>query len=525
MDKLVIKNAKIIDGTGSPPFFGEVEIEDGFIKEVRRGTKKTEGEILDARGLVLAPGFVDLHSHSDLMILEDKIEGKIRQGVTTEIVGNCGFSPAPIPGKKADAAGEVLSPVLGKREPEPNSWPEVKDYLAALEESSPLFNVGALVGHGTLRFGVMGLDSRNWNEEEKEKMISSLRDSFKQGAWGLSSGLIYSPGCYADFDELKELCFIAADWGVPYVTHIRSEADRIIEAVEETIRLGRETGVHIHFSHHQIDGKENWGKAEHTLSLIGEARVKGVKVTLDQYPYQAGSTMLWALLPQWAQNQEREEVLANLKRSEIRERIKKDLEGEEDLLITVTGWDNIMLNSLPESPELEQKTIKEAAEEREMDCAEVFMDLILENRGEGTVVLFDQCEEDWERIFADPYCSIATDSILVGDKPHPRSFGSFPHVLGEIVREKGIITLEKAINKMTLLPAETFGIPEIGAVLPGYRADFVIFNPDQVGFKGTFKEPAKVPEGIEYVIIEGKIVCKEGEVTGCRTGKVLRRKV
>ncbi len=522
MQSLIIKNAKIVDGTGGPSFRGEVLITNGEIREIGEEIIMEGCPVLDAEGAVLAPGFVDLHSHSDLMAIRGRVEGKLLQGVTTEIVGNCGFSAAPIPEEKAAIAAEVLSPVLGREEP--NSWVEVKSYLDSLEETLPFFNVGTLVGHGTLRLGVMGLASRPSNQKEREQMILALRKALKQGAWGFSSGLIYSPGCYADFAELKELCLVAADFGVPYVTHIRSEADRIIEAVKETLLLGWETGVHVHFSHHQIDGKENWGKAAETLALIGEARAEGIRVTLDQYPYQAGSTMLWALLPQWVQNKEKEEVLKNLNKPEIREKIKQDLEGEEDLLITVTGWDNIMLNSLPKTRELEQNTIKEAAEERKISCSDVFIDLVLENTGSGTVVLFDQCEEDWQRIFADPYCSIATDSILVGEKPHPRSFGSYPRVLGEIVREKRVVSLEKAVNKMTLLPAETFGLKKTGAILPGSRGDLVIFDEKEIGFGGTFKEPDKVPEGIKYVLIEGKIVCQEGEVTGNRPGKVLRRK-
>ncbi len=521
MENLIIKNAKIVDGTGGPSFWGEVLITGGIIREVGNKIEKKDCPTIDAGGSVLAPGFIDLHSHSDLMVLKGGVGGKIRQGVTTEIVGNCGFSAAPIPEEKAELVSEVLAPVLGKEEP--SSWPEVEDYLTALENAGPMLNVGTLIGHGSLRLGVMGLKSRQWTGEEKEKMVKSLKKGFKQGALGISTGLIYAPGCYAGFEELKELCYVAADFGVPYVTHIRSEADRIIEAVEETLQLGRETGVHIHFSHHQVDGKDNWGRAEETLGLIGEARSEGVKVTLDQYPYQAGSTMLWALLPQWVQDQEREEVLKKLERTEIREKIKRDLEQGEDLLVTVTGWDNIMLNSLPRTRELEQKTIKEAAEIRGAGCADLFIDLVLENEGSGTVVLFDQCEEDWKKIFADPFCSIATDSILVGEKPHPRSFGSYPRVLGEIVREKGIVSLEKAIYKMTLLPAKTFRMGKRGAIIPGYWADLVIFDENQVNFKGTFQNPAKVPEGIEKVLIEGKIVCQNGEVAGFQAGKVLRK--
>lgn len=522
MEDLIIKNAKIVDGTGQSSFLGEVLISEGKIKAVERNLGNQAEREIDAKGAVLAPGFVDLHSHSDLMVLKGKVGGKLKQGVTTEIVGNCGFSASPIPKERAKFASQVFSTVLG--EASPGNWPEVKDYLQALKKSPLLINVGTLTGHSSLRLGVMGLVSREWNEKEKKEMKKALKLAFEQGSWGLSTGLIYAPGCYASFQELSELCRIAAHYNVPYVSHIRSEANLIIQAVKEALKLGRETGVHIHFSHHQIDGKENWGKANETLNLIQEAREDGFRVTLDQYPYQAGSTMLWALLPQWVQNKEKKEVLENLRKPDIKKRIKEDLNGKEDLLINVTGWENIMVNSLPKTKEFEQKTLKEAAEEKGINCSEFFIELVLENEGSGTVVLFDQSEEDWRRIFSDPLCSIATDSILVGEKPHPRSFGSYPKVLGEIVREKGIATLENAVSKMTLLPAETFGIPEIGAIKPGYRADLVIFNEDLIGYEGTYKEPVKDPEGIEYVLIEGKIVCRGGKVTGNYAGKALQKK-
>lgn len=521
MIDLIIKNARIADGTGSPIYPGEIAVDSGKIEAVAADLDSDAHRIIDVGGNIVAPGFIDLHSHSDLTALKDGLQGKIRQGVTTEIVGNCGFSAAPVPREQRELARQVLGPLLG--EGQPGSWEDLDSYLQALKASPLLLNIGTLIGHGTLRLAVMGLDSRKAGTEEKKQMAKELEKAFEQGAWGLSTGLIYSPSGYADFDELRELCRVASAAGVPYVSHIRSEANRVVEAVEEALQLGLETGVQIHFSHHQIDGRANWGKARETLALIEEARDKGVGVTLDQYPFQAGSTMLWALLPQWIQDRSREEVLKSLREPAVRSRIKEELEGEGDLLITVTGWENIMLNSLPVSRELEQQSLQEAAEKKGKSCADLFLDLIIENQGSGTVVLFDQSYEDWKTIFADPFCSIATDSILVGDKPHPRSFGSFPRVLGEMVREKGLTTLEQAIYKMTLLPARTFGIPGIGALKTGYRADLVVFDPDRVGFSGTFKNPDCPPEGIELIIIEGKVVCLEGEITDCRVGQVLEK--
>lgn len=523
MYDVVIKNAKIIDGTGALPFFGDLALEGSRIAVLSPAGRLGEGRrILEGDGLVLAPGFIDIHTHSDLMALEGKVTEKIRQGITTEIVGNCGFSVAPIPQKMAGLAEEFLFPVLGQRNP--CCWENFQGYLDTLQQKPLLLHIGSLVGQGSLRLGHMGFSGEPVSAGALQAMKEGLDHSLQQGAWGLSSGLIYPPGCYASFSELKELCKVAAAHGVPYVTHIRSEAASVLEGVEEALKLGYETGVPIHFSHHQIDGRANWGKAEQTLALMAKGRQEGLQVTLDQYPYQAGSTMLLALLPPWLLDQGREKALIRLQEDEVRSRLQREYDGgERDLLVTETGWEHIMLNSLPETREWEQKNLSEIADMQGKTEVDTLLDLIVANGGGGTVVLFDQGLEDWERIFQDPYCSIATDSILVGQKPHPRSLGTFPRVLGNLVREQGLLTLEAAVRKMTGLPAATFKIPGRGLIGQGYKGDLILFDEERIGFQGTFQNPRQEPQGIEYVLVDGQIVLEQGVLTEARPGQVLRR--
>lgn len=522
MFDVVIKDVNIIDGNNRPAFKGEIGINKGKIAiidqtESLRGQQEINGE-----GLTLAPGFIDLHTHSDLAIFENNLTAKLQQGITTEVVGNCGFSPAPISDDKAQQAEEFLKSVLGTSHR--YQYTDIAEYFAKADKTKLLMNVAPLLGHGSLRLNTMGFDSNKASLEQRKELAKTLALNLAQGAWGLSTGLIYAPGCYSDLEELQALCKVAKAEDVPYITHIRSEASSIVEAVTETIELGLQTNVSLHFSHHQIDGQKNWGKSKTTIKLMEQARNKGLKITMDQYPYLAGSTVLSALLPKWVLEGGRNKTLERLVNKDCRASIKRDFaENTEELLINETGWENVMLNSLSIEKQWEQKTLKQLAELKKQDPLTAFLDLFIDVEGDGTVVLFDQSEEDWRRIFLDPFCSIASDSILVGEKPHPRSFGTFPYVLGEICRGQKIISLTEAIHKMTALPAATLGLKQVGRIKEGFYADLILFDPQTIGHQGDFASPNLKPQGIELILIQGEIVLKQGQVLGKKLGRALRR--
>lgn len=518
---VLLRNATIVDGSGRERYAGSLAVSGSEIIDVGACTGITADTVINLDGKVLAPGFIDCHTHSDLAVFERSIEAKLRQGITTEIVGNCGFSVCPVPNDRDEDARQFLSPVLGTAER--SCWTDTSRYYDAVDERGALINVATLIGHGTLRLAVTGFNADPPSTNQQDRIRELFEQSLEQGAWGLSTGLVYAPGCYASYEELVDLCKLGASRGVPYVSHLRSEASALVEAVEEALAFGKATGIHIHFSHHQVDGLSNKGKATHTLALIENARETGLNVTLDQYPYQAGSTQLLAMLPQWVLNKGRPAVMERLRSPENRRRIHREFDSRlEELLITDTGWENVMLNSLPVTKDLEQMTLQDVAQRWGQDRVDALLDIVLANEGEGTVVLYDQNEEDWSRIFQDPFCSIASDSILVGEKPHPRSFGTFPHVLGTLVREQSIVSLEEAVRKMTSLPAITFGLARRGELKKGNVADLVVFDENTVGYDGTFQDPSHEPAGIERIYIRGQEVLTAGNPTGVMAGRALR---
>lgn len=523
MYDLLIKNGIIVDGLGTPRYPGDIAISKGKIIKIATGIKEGR-KIINVNRKIIAPGFIDIHSHADLAILKGEVLPKIEQGITTEIVGNCGFSAAPIHRGKEKEIKEYLKIILG--ELPVYSWHSFKEYFNYVRRGRLFQNIGSLVGHGNLRIAAMSFEKRKATRQEIAIMKELLKESLKNGGLGLSTGLIYPPGCYATYQELKELCQVAAEFDVPYVSHIRNESSAVVDSVKEAIKLGQETGVAVHISHHKVCGKNNWGESAKTIEIITKARSQGVRISLDQYPYLAGSTMLMALLPHWVAEGGIDKILSRLSDAKTREKIKEDIEQGIpgwDSIAKEAGWENVLISSLPKLKAFEGKTVLELAEELKKEPAELVFDLLLATEAAGTMVIFQQCASDWENIFQDKYCCIGSDGILVGEKPHPRSYGTFPRVLGKMVREQNLISLEEAIRKITFLPASLFNLKGIGSLRQNNYADLVIFDQKKIGHPGDYHNPSLKPEGIEFVIIAGEIIVKQGKFSRSSPGRILAR--
>lgn len=532
---IIIKDGTIVDGTGNPWFKADLGINNGKIAKVGRLDLSEAEKAIDAKGLVVCPGFIDIHSHSDLSVFfNPKLESTIRQGITTLVTGNCGISLAPVNPTRKDLLLKYLSPFLPPNGELKIDWNTFTEYLTWLEETKISANIASLVGHGSVRIAVMGLEGRDPTLEELEEMKALVAEAMEAGAFGMSTGLIYPPGIYSKTAELIELCKVVAKYGGIYASHIRGEGTTLIEAVKEAIIIGEEASIPVEISHHKAAGKPNWGKTRETLRLMKEARARGVDVACDQYPYNAGMTSLATLLPPWVHVGGMEEMLKRLRSSEERRRIKKDIEqgipGWENF-ISDCGWENIYVSSVTTKGNkgLEGKSLAEIAKIKKKDEFTALFDLLLEEEGKATMVLFMMDEEDICRVMTNNLQMVGTDGwavapygILGVGKPHPRFYGTYPKVLGEYVREKGILSLEEAIRKMTSFPAQRIGLRDRGLIREGTWADIVVFDFERVKDRATYQNPHQYPEGIRYVIVNGKVIIDEGENTGALPGRVLR---
>ena len=525
---LVLKNGRIVDGTGNPWFFGDIGIKDDLIVDVGRVSQ--EGlETIDVRGQVISPGFIDGHCHSDLMVLNNpRSEIKLRQGVTTEVLGNCGMTPAPFAPQNLELLRSYVEPVLGKAE-RGWAWETVGQYLSSLREARPSENVATYVGHGTLRIAVMGFENRPASDEEVDLMKGLLEESLQDGAIGLSLGLMYAPGSYTTGEELAELCSVLPRCDGLLATHIRGEGNSLIPSIREVIWIAERCGCPLQISHLKAAGTSNWGRVAEAMELVEDARSRGLDVTCDVYPYTAGSTSLTTLLPPWALEGGVSRTLERLKDPTSRERIKEELGYEHDAwdnLMATTGWDCVYVSSLNkgDNADLEGKNIDEISESRALDPTECMMELLLEQDGKVSIVFFHMADTDVEQVLSWERSLIASDSLHdQGRKPHPRLYGTFPRVLARYVREKMLLSLEEAIRKMTSFPARRFRLGMRGLIAPGYAADLVVFDPDEISDKATYDDPKHFPEGISRVLVNGAQVIMSGVHRGARAGRAIDR--
>lgn len=527
MGDLVLRNARIIDGTSAPAYQGHVAVSGTTIKAVTRDDPPTGEETIDLDGAVLAPGFIDAHSHSDFELFNDPyLVPKLHQGVTTEILGQDGLGPAPVPATNADEWADRMQMMIGSAD-DVGLWETVGDYLEAVEDAEPALNMGTLVGHGTIRFNVMGMSERNPTENELQEMQDVLQQALDDGCLGLSTGLIYHPQIHSETDELMSLCKVLSSTDRPFVAHIRSEGHWLFRALFEFISVGYETDVPIHLSHFKISGKNQHGKADLALAFLKIAREMGVDMTADQYPYIAGSTALSAVLPPWLHVEGSEKTLELLKNSEARDRIAQDIETfripfwENDA--GTVGWENIVISDVEseQNNDVEGKTIVEIADDRNCDPLDACLDLLIEENLNVRIIIFLMNETDVRTIFESQLTCIGSDGA-VSKNPHPRLYGTYPKIIEEYVREQNLVSLEEAIRKMTSLPARIYGLQSKGLIREGMDADLVSFRPEAVSTSADYDNPKQLPKGIDHVIVNGTPVLQNGERTGCRPGRVIR---
>jgi N-acyl-D-amino-acid deacylase len=490
---LVIRGGTVYDGAGGPGLVADVGIRGDHIAAV--GTiAERGGSELDATGMAVSPGFIDVHSHDDFaVLLEPDIPFKVMQGVTTDIVGNCGAGVAPF---------EFGLRGFRRMHPgaNPAPWDGYAGYLARIDEVRPSLNVAVLMGHGTLRAGAMGLAQRAPTVMELDRMRDWVREGVAAGAVGLSTGLIYEPGRYAATEEIVALAReLGGATGGLYATHMRNEADALLDAVREAIRIGEEAGVPVQISHHKASGRNNWGRVRDSLRLIEEARARGLDVTADQYPYTAGSTSLHAV-------------------------VQNGLFRRDSLAgIGQVSAEQVLIASAPEHPEWEGRTVAALAGAWGLDVAAA-ADRILAEEGEACfVIIFMMDEADVRTVLAHSTTMIGSDGVPAGSKPHPRLYGCFARILGHYVREEKVIDLPTAIHRMTGRPAAKFRLADRGALRPGAYADLVVFDPARIADVATYDAPRRFPEGIRAVYVNGVAVARDGAHTGARPGRALRR--
>ncbi len=527
--KILIQNGLVVDGSGAAGYQADVLLDGDRIAAIGTGLVAEGALVIDATGLVVAPGFIDTHSHSDLQILiNPEVAPKVLQGITTEILGQDGISLAPLPMEYIGPWRKNLAGLDGDSDDINWEFKNTAGYLKLIEEVGPGLNECYLVPHGNIRMEAMGLENRLPNDEELAKMRQITRREMEAGAIGLSTGLIYMPCAYSESKEIIEMCKVVAAYDGIFVIHQRSEADTILESMEEVVQIGRKSGVKIHYSHFKVCGKKNWDKIEKVVELLEKAQREGIHVSFDQYPYVAGSTMLGVILPPWVHDGGTDKVLERLADPELRKKMIHDIEHGIpgwDNFVEFAGLDQIFVTSVKTSKNQDTVGLNlvQLGQLRGKDPYEATFDLLLQEENAVGMVDFYGTEEHVQLFMKRPEMNACTDGLL-GGKPHPRVFGAFPRILGKYVREEKTFSLEEAVYKMTKKPATTFTIVNRGELREGYFADITIFNPETVIDKGTYTEPVQYPEGLEYVIINGSLTVAQGKHTGNRSGKVLRKK-
>lgn len=514
---LFIKNASVIDGSGKKIFKSNVGVINNKITYIGNDNFAAKRTI-DIKGLLLTPGFIDTHSHSDFTILADpRAEGKITQGITTEINGNCGISGFPLLGEAFERR-ELEIKSLGL-----NSWNTIEEYLSSLRIVKPSINIATLCGHGNLRGSVIGYKDERTNRENLKKMKELLKEQFLYEVKGISTGLIYPPGIYSDTNELIELAKFIKKYRGIYVTHMRSEGEKLLSAVEEALTIARKANVPVHISHLKTSGRENWWKIDPLLEMLDSALKTGIRLTADRYPYIASATDLDAFLPSWILEGSRVDILEKLRSQRVRKEIKKYFteRGREFLKSLIISEVYLEQDKIYEGKSLEDITDLN-------NVSEFVCNLLIRSNLLVSVIYFAMNEENLKRILMKPYVMIGTDSaarcrdgVTAKGKPHPRGFGSFPRFIRRYVLDRELMSLEEAIRKITYLPAKTFRLKKRGLIKEGYFADIVIFDPSEIEDKATFDEPFNTSKGIKYVIVNGAISVQDGYLTGERRGEIL----
>jgi N-acyl-D-amino-acid deacylase len=502
----ILRGGTIIDGTGAAPISGEVVIRGGRIVSVGNphsggsvAENGAEYNVMDCTGSIIAPGFIDVHSHSDLQVLENRTE-KLLQGVTAEVVGNCGFSAYPLPENP-----QVLRDFANGIFCGDNSWGwnSASDYLASASRST-VATVASLVGHGSLRIKVAGNTSRALTSRELDTMAGMLDEALEEGAAGLSSGLMYAPGSGASRQELTALCRVVARRGRVYATHMRSYSDTLVEAVEEQVSIAEASECRLQISHLQAAGPDNWPLQQHAIAAIEQASARGVDLAFDAYPWLAGCTVLTQVLPQTALDGGISQLLLRLGDPVQRESIRKRIKPE-------APWNGVVITAAAFNPgSLVGRSIQDIADERGSEPSSVVLDILLEQQGNVNIVEHAQSMENLHALITHPLAMVITDGVYTSGRAHPRLYGTFPLLLGDIVRERKWLTIEEAVHKVSGKPATAFHLEDRGRLAAGYVADVTVFDPETVRSDASYDLPAVAPKGIRSVFRDGKKVVDAG---------------
>jgi len=527
MYDILIQNAKIIDGTGEKPYTGSVAVKDGKLH--LNPPHPEAARVINATGKCLAPGFIDAHSHGDLILgTEDAHLFKTTQGVTTELTGQCGLSMSPAVPENLAAIQNMLSMGTTYFPKDMKNWSSFSRYLEYADQQKLTCNAKAYIGHSSLRIAVMGMENRPATDAELDRMKGILREAMESGAAGFSTGLIYTPSCYAEEKEIIELAKVIEPFNGIYASHMRDESNFVVEAVQETIRVGEQTGCRVDISHHKMLGKPNWGKQKQTLELIHQANDRGVRVICDQYPYPRNMTTLNACMPPWYFSSGFSSMTNKLRDPAFREKLRREMEDPatayDNYYLNAGGWDGVYVYSAEKTPLAEGKFITEYAQLIGQDPWTAFFDLCVANNCSTGGVYSAMCDEDVCEIFADPYCIVGSDGLTRTwkEKGHPRASGTFPRAINYFAKGKKLMPMEKVIRKMTGQTADYLLVANKGYIREGYDADLVLFDYENLRDTATYDHSNSITEGIEYVIVGGEVVYHNGTFTGAMPGRMIR---
>lgn len=526
MGDLVLRGGSIVDGTGRPAYTADVALSGGRISGILSPGQEFKGEELDVAGLVVAPGFIDMHAHSDLAVLADSQHvSKVAQGITLEVVGQDGLGYAPVNDEVMAATREQIAGWNGTPELD-YSWRTIADYLAKVDEGAAV-NVAVLVPHGTVRMMVMGTESRAATADELGRIRDIVAQGLRDGAMGMSTGLTYTPGMYASDEELVHALAAVREIGGYYCPHHRNYGVNVVEGYRACLKIAGMAGVPLHLAHCHVNFPQNKGRAAEVLAAIDEAMGAGLDVTLDSYPYLAGATYLAALLPSWVHEGGKEAMGRRLSDPAMRKRILHEIEvdGSDGHHGVPMDWATIVIASTQRTDNAWAvgKTVAEMAGAGPASAGDAFLDLLVaDDFGAGCLVQVGN-EENVQAVMRHRAHTVGSDGILVGDRPHPRGWGTFPRFLGHYVRELGVMSLEEAVLHATSRPARRLGLADRGAVKVGNWADLVVFDAEAVGSRATYDNPKVLPDGIHHVFVNGEATIREGIRTSAQPGRAVRR--
>jgi len=521
---LVIRNGLVLDGLGTPARRLDIGIQNGKILALGDLSGIEADQIIDVAGMIVSPGFIDIHSHTDIeLYVNPRAESKIRQGITTEISGNCGESPFPLTPEDRDEYFKEIKEEYGLD----LKWHDLSGFYQSLKHAKPGVNYASYTGHGTLRTFVVGKNDVQPSPDQLRQMQRVLAESMEQGSIGLSSGLEYAPGSYAKTDELIELCKVVAGKNGVYATHMRNEDDTIEAAVAESLKICQSAQVSLQISHFKTCNQANWHKMDGLLDTVHFAAESGLPVQIDRYPYNAWSTGLTQFLPLWSRQGNTQEVLTRLQDKSLLPKIR---EYSESRAKRIGSWDRVVIADCftPENTKWEGRSIKSCAQESGQPAFDFIRDLLIAEENRVNVIGYAMDDGNLKKVLASPICSVGSDGRAVAPggklgegKPHPRTYGTFPRVLGKYCRDEKVADLPTIVRRMTSMPAEKVGLKRRGSIQTGYFADLVVFDPATVIDNATFENPHQFPTGISHVIVNGKITIRDGKHTGKCAGEIL----